>query len=90
MLNSGTEDREACVGENRLGETGTTGITLTLYLERSYSIERRNANKFSAPLQRRAASGKKQLRVRSIGTDPALHTAENGKERNKGGEKSLC
>lgn len=72
-------------------KTGSTGMTLTLYLERSYSIERRNANKFSAPLQRRAASGKKELRVRSIATHPALHTAENKREeRNQGGEKSLC
>lgn len=78
VLVSGTGDRETCVGGNRLGGTGTTGTTLTLYLERSDSIERRNTNRLSAPLQHPAASGKRQLRIRSIGADPALHTAENG------------
>lgn len=71
-------------------KTGTTGTTLTLYLDRSYSIERRNANKFSAPLQRRAASGKKECRVRSTAAHPALHTAEHGEEGSEGREKSLC
>lgn len=71
------------------GRTQTTGMTLTLYLERSYSIERRKANRFSAPLRRRAASGEKQLMVRSIGTDPALHTAENGKEKKRGRRKVI-
>ena len=79
-----------CAGVVKLGETGTTGTTLTLYLERSYSNERRNANRLSAPLQRQAASGKKQLRVRSSATHSASHTAENRKENNNGGEKSLC
>lgn len=71
-------------------KTGTTGTTLTLYLERSYSIERRNANKFSAPLQRRAAPGKKERRVRSTAAHPALRTAEHGEGGSEGREKSLC
>lgn len=45
-------------GGGHRGYRWATGVIQ--YLERSDSIERRNANKFSAPLDRGAAPGKKR------------------------------
>lgn len=65
------------MGENRLGESGSTGMTLTLYLERSYSTESRNANRFSAPLQRQAARRERAQRQEHG------HTSTQQKEEKK-------
>lgn len=61
---------------SRLGQTRATGLVgLSWYLDRSYSILRRKANKLSAPLGQDTARREKEQRVRSMDTGPALHTA---------------
>lgn len=71
---SQTKRWEICGGAGWV-RLGATGLTLTVYLERSYSILRRKANKLSAPLEQEAAAREKQPGVRSIVTHPEWDTA---------------
>lgn len=70
----------ALCGEAGWVRSGPRG-SLTVYLERSDSIERRKANKLSAPLKQEAEAREKEPTVRSTVTHPTVHTVLETKKK---------